>query len=233
GEAELARAVLEQALRPAQLPTLDRAPRLRLLVDVHLALGDLDSARRTAEELAAIAGQANSDLLLAQAELARGQVKRFAGEADAAQCFLSALDRLRLYEQSLVAGRAKLEMARTLKGSDPPGALTWARAALACFERIGAARDADQAAQLLREMGAAGRVGARRAEPLTRREAEVLNLLARGLTNREIAERLVISAKTVEHHVSQILGKLGLRGRAEAAAYAATHSSSRGPSDKK
>jgi DNA-binding NarL/FixJ family response regulator len=48
----------------------------------------------------------------------------------------------------------------------------------------------------------------------------VLELLAHGLSNREIASRLVVSAKTVEHHVGQILGKLGLRNRAEAAAYA-------------
>lgn len=221
-ESELARAVLEQALRPvsAPAPTLDRAPLLRLLVDVHLSLGNLDAARRTADELAALAGGAHSDLLLAQADLAQGQVKRFAGEADSAQCFLSALDRLRQYEQSLVAGRAKLEMARVLKDSDRPGAVTWARAALACFDRIGAARDSDEAAALLREMGAVGRVGARTTAALTQREEEVLALLARGLSNREIAERLVISAKTVEHHVSQILSKLGLRSRAEAAAYA-------------
>lgn len=44
---------------------------------------------------------------------------------------------------------------------------------------------------------------------LTAREAEIAALVARGLTNREIADRLVLSAKTVEHHVSRILDKLG------------------------
>jgi DNA-binding NarL/FixJ family response regulator len=65
---------------------------------------------------------------------------------------------------------------------------------------------------------------------LSGREAQVLDLLRDGLSNAEIAARLHNSVRTIEHHVSAILAKLGLRSRAEAAAYAVAldmHRSSR------
>jgi DNA-binding CsgD family transcriptional regulator len=58
---------------------------------------------------------------------------------------------------------------------------------------------------------------------LSRREHEVLRLLCQGLTNAEIAGRLYISGRTAEHHVGRVLGKLGVRSRAEAAAVALAH----------
>jgi DNA-binding NarL/FixJ family response regulator len=58
-------------------------------------------------------------------------------------------------------------------------------------------------------------------EPLTPRELEVLGLLARGLTNKEIAEALVITERTAKFHVSAILGKLGADNRTEAVSLAA------------
>lgn len=59
--------------------------------------------------------------------------------------------------------------------------------------------------------------------PLTNREREVLGLLARGLTNRQIAATLMMSEKTAGVHVSNILGKLGLASRTQAAIYAMQH----------
>jgi HD-GYP domain-containing protein (c-di-GMP phosphodiesterase class II) len=75
-------------------------------------------------------------------------------------------------------------------------------------------------------LGAAGhRVPRRREGPagLTRREVEVLTLVARGLTNREIAERLVISPKTVANHVEHIYAKIGASTRAAASLFAMRH----------
>jgi LuxR family maltose regulon positive regulatory protein len=64
-------------------------------------------------------------------------------------------------------------------------------------------------------------VTAGRPDTLTRRESEVLRLVAEGLSNKQIAERLTLSEHTVHRHVANILVKLRLSSRAAAAAYAA------------
>jgi DNA-binding CsgD family transcriptional regulator/tetratricopeptide (TPR) repeat protein len=97
------------------------------------------------------------------------------------------------------------------------------RAALAELGRLGARPAAAAVGRRLRELGVRGVArGPRpttRANPanLTARELEVLALVAEGLRNADIARRLFISVKTVEHHVSAILSKLGARTRSEAA----------------
>ena len=94
------------------------------------------------------------------------------------------------------------------------------RAALGALDRLGATHEADRAAALLRTLGVRGQTGAKGKDRLTDRETEVLGLVARGLTNTEIADRLFISQKTAANHVSNILMKLGVRSRTEAAAVA-------------
>lgn len=222
GEWALARAVLEQALPPATATTLHQWAVLLLLVEVLLAGGDVAGARRVMAALTQLAADAHSPLLTAQVEFTRGCVNLHAGDLAAARAaFTAALDPLRAYEQSLLAGQVRLRMALALTADDPPGAVAWAKGALATFERLGATADAAQAAGLLRRLGVAPRPAPRTGHTLTAREAEIAALVARGLTNREIAERLVLSAKTVEHHVSRILDKLGLQSRVEVAALAA------------
>lgn len=223
GDPDAARAVLEQAL-PAQPPyTLHDLPLLFVLLDTLLEVGNFLRLQPIMSALTELAARARSPLLTAQVESARGRISFRAGEFAAARSsFEAALGYLRSYEQSLLAGQLRLRMAEALQPTDRPGAVAWARGALATFERIGAAQDAAQAAGLLRQLGAPHRGPARAPNPLTAREAEIASLVARGLTNREIADRLVISAKTVEHHVSRILDKLGLQSRVEIAAFAAS-----------
>lgn len=225
GEPALARSVLTQALQGLPDGSLYRAPLQRMMVDCCLALADHEGARRAYDELDKQARAMQSSVLLAEADLALGQIRRVEGDPAASIWITRALERLDDLEQSVLAGRAKLELARAVLATDRPGALTWARAALACFTRLGASHDAAAARQFLRAAGAAPppAPGEQAHAELTAREAEVLALLAHGLSNRELAARLVISEKTAEHHVRQILGKLGLRSRAEAAAYAVRH----------
>jgi DNA-binding NarL/FixJ family response regulator len=132
----------------------------------------------------------------------------------------AALERFSALDLPLEAGRARLELARALRSRAPAAAVAEARLALGTFEELGAVRDADRAADLLRGLGATGRTRSRRHGALTGRETEVLALVAAGCSNAEIGERLYISRRTAEHHVASILYKLGLRSRAEAAAYA-------------
>ena len=76
------------------------------------------------------------------------------------------------------------------------------------------------AAPLLKESATSARLEPGLLEPLTPREHEILDLLTAGLTNRELAQRLVLSARTVETHVARITGKLGVSSRARAVARA-------------
>jgi DNA-binding CsgD family transcriptional regulator/tetratricopeptide (TPR) repeat protein len=101
------------------------------------------------------------------------------------------------------------------------------RSAFAVFERLGAVPAATTTLQRLREIGARsvsrGPRSTTRANPagLTSREAEILELVVEGQTNREIADGLFLSPKTVEHHISSILGKLDVPTRRDAARVAA------------
>src|SRR5688572_8286342 len=111
------------------------------------------------------------------------------------------------------------EQARALAEGDTEGKL----AALRMFDDLGARPAADRVRQSLRASGVRriprGPRASTRAQPagLTAREDQILGLIAAGLTNTEIGARLHISPKTVDHHVSALLAKLGVASRREAA----------------
>ncbi|MEU4492935.1 LuxR C-terminal-related transcriptional regulator [Streptomyces sp. NPDC023998] len=191
-----------------------------LLVDAEIARGDLLAAERTAEEASRIASGTGSFRHTAEAAFAAAQTAAARGSESANLMLREAAQLLAEAHLPLQACRARLAYARALAECDRGTAVSEARAALTAFERMGASSDADAAAAFLRELGVKGRTGPKKAGLLSDREREVLRLVAEGLTNAEIAKRLHISTKTAGHHVSNILTKLCLRSRTEAAAYA-------------
>jgi DNA-binding NarL/FixJ family response regulator len=218
GDVAMAAAVLHRRLNVIGQDNVLAAPFLALLVDVRLAQGDADGADETAGRLEAVADRSSLPRIAALARFARGRVSAAAGDPEAVRHLEAAMAAFASQQQSLDAARARFELARTV--SDPEVAVGEARTALAEFDRLGAPREADAAAAFLRDRGVAGRTGPKNLGTLSRREQEVLALLGEGLTNAEIAARLFISTKTAGNHVSNVLGKLHLRSRSEAAAFA-------------
>jgi DNA-binding CsgD family transcriptional regulator len=227
GETALARDLLERCAAGSDddVPTVGETtmvgPLLALLVDVHLQEGNLDDADRAAQRLARIAEAQRGPYLKAAAALATGRVCVARGHPDARSCLHSALEGFTRAQLPMELALTRLEMARALASQSPEVAVAATKSALEDFERLRAARHADAAGALLRALGAPIRTGPKGSGALTKRESEVLQLIGAGLSNAEIGDRLYITRKTVEHHVSNVLAKLGLRNRAEAAAYAA------------
>ena len=220
GDTALATDLARMCLDGLDASSPDCMPVLELLVGVRLAGDDVAGARdalaRLHEVAPACGARGMAGAALAEARL------RCAEDADGAGGQLqAALEAFAALDLPLEAARVQLEFARALAARAPAGAVAEARSALAAFERLGAAHDADGAAGLLRSLGVkASRAGPKGTGLLTRREREVLELVALGLSNPEIAARLYLSPKTVQHHVAHILAKLDVRSRAQAAAYA-------------
>lgn len=223
GEARVAEMLLVTRLDELGRQSLLAAPLVEQLVVALLADGRVDEARAVVDELDAIAASPGRERVQAGAALARGRVGAAAGEPDAVNLLQQAVNRFARLGLRLEIAQARLELARALVAQSPPAAIETARHARNELEALGAVRDADAAAALMRSLGAKGRAAPRSVGELTRRETEVLRLLGEGLSNRDIGGRLYISSKTAEHHVSRIYAKLGLSSRAEAAAYAVRH----------
>ncbi len=216
GRARDAVAAMHRVIDETQGPG-ERARVLAAYVEIALATDDVPAARAAADELTAIAEGFDAPYLWAVVGYADGSVLMAEDDPAAAA---AALYRVKAGWQEL---DAPYEVARTglllgcacaRLGDRDTAAMEWA-AARSVFERLGAAPDLVRLGELASAVPPAG--------GLTRRELEVLSLVAAGRTNREIAARLVISEHTARRHVQNIFAKLGISSRAAATAYAYRH----------
>lgn len=185
------------------------------------ALEGLAAALRLTDDAgASLALRERAFRLRAKASAASSQARRASSKRPAAAAATSSSSFMpsgNPYE----AARSRLDQAEALLalGRDED-ARREARAALDAFSRLGAVA-AEKRARALLQRASPPAGDEPRPDGLSRRQCEVLRLLARGLSNREIGERLFVSEFTVKRHVADILTRLDFPSRAAAAAYAA------------
>jgi DNA-binding CsgD family transcriptional regulator len=217
GDNDAAGASIRRAIDEA-----DEFSRPRLLepyVEIMLAGRDVATARAAADELAALAIRFDATLPRAIASRADGIVQLAEGDARGALATLRRawelwLDLEAPYESARV--RVQLAMACRAVGDTETAELELA-SARRVFADLGAVRDVARVDDLV------ARADAVRGSGLSRREIEVLRLVADGQTNREIAGELGISERTVDRHVSNLFSKLDVSTRSAATAYAYEH----------
>jgi DNA-binding CsgD family transcriptional regulator len=236
GQAELAfdrgdlRAATEQAARylrrvPPHNRT-DRAAGLDVLVRAAVGLGDMTGASTALAELNGIAALVGTVPLRAAASRAAGCVAAGAGDADEARRHLEdAVDLFRESGAPYELARARTELARVLAAlGRTAAAIQEAERAVDLLRELHAELDLSRARALLATLPTAESPRTpqrRRASGLTPRELEVLRLVAEGLNNQGIAEKLFVSEHTVHRHVANIFSKLSVSSRAAAVAQAA------------
>ena len=188
-------------------------------IEIALATGEVAAARAAADELSSIAHQIDAPMLHAMASQADGAVLLAEAKASAARAALRrAWSIWELLEAPYECARVRelLGLASQALG-DQDAATMELDAARWTFEQLGATPD-------LARIDALSPVSsAENVSGLTTRELEVLRLVAKGMSNKAIAQELFISEKTVHRHVSNIFLKLQLSSRASATAYAFQH----------
>lgn len=218
GQVAEAEAAIRRALAESVHPTM-RSRLLPAAVEVLLAAGDLAGARETCDELEATAAGYGSQMLAAVAAQSRGTVLVAADEPeDALPLLRRALEQWHGLDVPYEAARVLVLVGQASRAlGDEEGAHSEWAAARETFADLGARPalerlDAQVAGDADRDTCG-----------LSERQLEVLQHLAAGRTNREIADALVISHRTVERHVSDIFTKLDVSSRAAATAYAYEH----------
>ena len=196
-----------------------RADVLAAGVEILLACDEVADARRAADELTSLAGSIDTPYLRAVALGAEGAVRLGEGEERSALTSLrQALAIWRELQAPYAAARVTVLIGQACRAlADTDGARMECASAAEVFRSLGAATD-------FARIDSNATSGPREAtDSLTAREVEVLRLVARGKTNRTIAQELDISEKTVARHIANIFTKLDLSTRAAATAYAFTH----------
>ncbi|MCO4256716.1 response regulator transcription factor [Pseudarthrobacter cellobiosi] len=223
GDAQQAQLMVRRAAGTADAAT--RRNMLPALVEIELAASDLEAARRGVQELETLARECPMPMVRAVAGQADGAVRLAGGDPSAALKPLR--EAWRLWQELGVPYEAA--RCQALAGSacralgDEASALMYLEAAHAALLDLGAAPAATWAAALLHEGMLDSGPTPDTAGLLTRRELEILQLVATGKGNRAIAAELYLSEKTVARHVSNIFLKLGLSSRAAATSYAYEH----------
>jgi DNA-binding CsgD family transcriptional regulator/tetratricopeptide (TPR) repeat protein len=210
------------AIRRLTRATSDRVRRARLLpahVDIMLAIGDVEDARAARDELRTLAQAFDTDVLRAVVAQADGAIALAAGDPHAAldplRCAFDLWERLVApYEAARV--RVLIGHACRALGDEEAAGLEH-QAAKSVFERLGARPDLALLDAPIPYVEPPSR------HRLTTRELDVLRLVANGRTNKEIADTLCLSERTIDRHVSNILGKLDVPSRTAATAYAFHH----------
>jgi DNA-binding CsgD family transcriptional regulator len=195
---------------------IERISVLGPFVEILLAAGEVDDARSAADELTELSKDLTAPAVQAMAAQASGEVHVACGDGRGAlKALRKAWTIWRELEATYEAARTRvlLSQACRLVGDDD-GAEMELDAARSTFDRLGAVPD------LARVDSMSAVKDPRAPGGLTAREVEVLRLVAKGKTNRAIADELIVSEKTVASHLSHIFTKLDLTSRAAATAFA-------------
>jgi ATP/maltotriose-dependent transcriptional regulator MalT len=224
GDASSAVGLVQRCFRQLSADDIvDCSGGLEVLVRAHAALGEAEKAGEALEHLHALAEAAGTDGLRAAAAEAAGVLSASGGELEAARrSFEDSLDRYERAGAAFEGARTRRQLASVLRSlGREDAARREAAAAKAAFVKLGARHEVERVDAFLCEGSTEAKAPAAEVGGLSRREVEVLHLVAQGLSNAEIAERLFLSEHTVKRHVANILSKLKLPSRAAAAAHAA------------
>ncbi len=226
GEPERGAQVMLEALGGAELRLVlpaERPAAAADLVEVLLACDRSDEAEQVLASGEQAAARAGTDWGAMTASRARAALLLARDQPTAAAAAAAEVARAARSRAPVTAARAQLLHGKALAAAgDRPSAIASLIAAESALDGFGAVRWRDGAVRELRALGHRVRRQARDASsgapgPLTAREREIADLVAAGRTNREVAEQLVLSAKTIEAHLRNIYAKLGVRSRVELA----------------